>query len=332
MEIHGTGFPLPPAPPPTGVVPDPIPTVSVTFGGVPALEVSVASSTLLYAVAPISPAFTLDPTKPTGRDWGPGFVDVVVQNLDPLTGLPVPGESVTLPNAFEYRRPDLSAESHLSTTFARFMEELARQVCPTVDYARHTDWSDGGGSMDFAQIAKMPALLVVDMTAEDSVQRPQGPQAIDYGDGNYARMREPEAVDIIGTVLGVAEFVNEIQNLMVGCRLFFKKNQFLQVPRSSAALNVATGAYDLSGPTIGYTVQYTITDPAKFTAGGNNSNLKTFAFAYAIRGVLLEAIPGVVENGVSDTPAGVPHESTIGITMRADDGVTLATQAKPTWA
>jgi hypothetical protein len=319
--LTGTGFNLPPPPSPTGVVPDPIPTVSVTFNGVPALDVAVQDSTLIYALTPISPTYTLLPSGQ--RDWGPGFVDVVVQNLDPLTGLPVPGESVTLTSAFEYRRPDLSAESHATTTFACFMAELARQVCPTVDYARHTDWSDGGASIDLGQIAKMPALLVVDMEMQDSVQRPQGPQAVDYGDGNFARVREPEAVDIVGTIIGVAETTVEIQNMALGAKLFFKKNARLAVPRSSTALDVQTGAYDTSGGTISYTIEFQITDPIKFTAGGNNSNVKTFAFAYAIRGVLIESWPGVMEQGVSDTPATLPHESTTGITVVADNGVEM---------
>ena len=323
VAIQGGPFPLPAPPPVNGVAPDPIPTVAVTFGGVPALDVAVESSTLVYALTPISPAYTV--VEGGARDWGPGFVDVTVQNLDPLTGLPVPGESVTLPSAYEYRRPDLSRESHTTTAFGRFLEELARQVCPTVDYARHTDWSDGGATVDLGQIAKMPALLVVDVTFEDSVQHPQGPQAVDYGDGNFARTREPDAVDAIGTVLGVAESVVEIQNLMVGTRLFFKKNPLLQVPRSSTALDIAAGHYDQSEGTIGYTLQMQITDAAKLTAGGNNSNVKTFAFLFAIRGILVEDWPGVVEQGVSDTPAGVAHENTVGITTTADT-VELATQ------
>lgn len=327
VEIRSTGLNLPAPPPPTGVAPDPIPSVSVTFGGAPALDVAVQSSTLLYALTPISPAYTVLPTG--ARDWGPGLVDVVVQNLDPLTGLPVPGEAVTLTAAYEYRRPDLSRESHATTAFGRLLEELARQVCPTVDYARHTDWTDGGATIDFGQVAKMPALLVVDLTFEDSVQHPQGPQEVDYGDGHWARTREPDAVDAIGTILGVAESTVEIQNMVLGARKFFKKNALLQVPRSSTSLNVAEGRYDQSGGTVGYTMEMQITDAAKFTAGGNNSNLKTFAFAFAIRGILVEDWPGVVEQGVSDTPAGVAHEGTIGITTTADE-VDLATQ--PRWA
>jgi hypothetical protein len=329
----GTGFSLPPDPPtvgPDGIVPPPLPTVSVTFGGVPALDVAVQSPTLLYALSPISPTYTADPKKPAGRDWGPGFVDVVVTNLD-AEGHPIAGESVTIAQAFEYRRPDLSQESHATTTIGRFMEELARQVCPTVDYARHTDWTDGGATVDLGTIAKMPALLIVDLSFEDSVQRPMGPQAVSYGDGHWARVREPDAVDAIGTMLGVAEDVVEIQNMMVGTRKFFKKGPILQVPRTSNVLPglLANGAYDQSGGTVGYTIEFQITDPVKLTTqGASNSPLKTFAFAFAIRGILLEDWPGVVEQGVSDTPAGVAHESTIGITSTADNGVELATEAK----
>ncbi len=329
LSGSGTGFNLPPdpVPGPDGIVPEPLPTVSVTFGGVPALDVAVQSSTLLYALSPISPTYTQIGNR---RDWGPGFVDVVVTNLD-ANGNPIAGESVTLTQAFEYRRPDLSVESHATTTIARFMEELARQVCPTVDYARHTDWTDGGATVDLGQIAKMPALLIVDLSFEDSVQRPMGPQAVDYGDGHWARVREPDAVDAIGTMLGVAENVVEIQNLMVGTRKLFKKMPLLQVPRTSNVLPglLANGAYDQSGGTVGYSIEWQVTDPVKLTTqGASNSPLKTFAFAFAIRGILLEDWPGVVQQGVSDTPVGVAHESTIGITTVADDGVVLATQSR----
>lgn len=329
VEITGTGFALPPDPPDTGIAPAPAPSVAVTFGGVAALEVAVESDTVVFALSPISPATSM--TTKDQLDIGPGFVDIVVQNLD-ADGEAIDGESVTAADAFEYVRPDLSQESIATIAIARLIEELRRQILPNVDFAVHTDWSDNdGNSLNLAYLPTLPALLLTDIEFPLSAMQIQGHQAIDYGDGRFAVMREPTLVDITCVVLGVAETMVEVGNLMTQVMLFWKKNNVLQVPRSPAQTYSEDRASYIpanwTGGALDCPLENMVAEPVRITVQGSNTNLKTFAFAAAVRRVPIEDAPGLPTEGTSETPAAVAHESILGMTTEADD-VTIARQRK----
>lgn len=321
VEIIGSGFALPPAPPDTGVVPAPAPSVSVTFGGVPALDVAVESSTTLFAVSPISPATSLD--KNGSIDIGPGFVNIVLQNLDE-NGEAIDGESVTATDAFEYVRPDVSVESHATIAIARLMEEMRRQIHPRVDFAVHTDWSDNdGNNLNLAYLPQLPALLLTDIEFQASPYGAQGPQEADYGDGRFGSLREPDTVDASLVILGVAETVVEIGNLMTNVIKFFKKNSVLQVPCNPAEAYAADRASYIPSNWVGgiveYPLEHVVAEPVRLTVQGQNTNIKMFAYAVAVRRITLDDTPGLPTEGTTETPAGVPHEAVIGMTTVVDD-------------
>lgn len=96
VEIAGTGFALPPPPPPEGMTDGTVPeTVEVVFGDRRASDVKVRDDparppdgTILVCLAP---PFAGDP-----KEIAPSVqVDVILRNLNPGTGAPVPGEEVT---------------------------------------------------------------------------------------------------------------------------------------------------------------------------------------------------------------------------------------------
>ncbi len=312
VEIQGSGFNVP-GDPRAGVFPVPelAPSVAVTFGGMPALDVAVESDTVLFAISPICP---LPMTSGPGRDDlpFPAVVDIAVQNLD-AAGVPIVGELVLAPAAFEYLRPNLALESHGTLTLDKFVEELRRQVTPGVDHAVHSDYSDNGSTqINLAYLPAFPALVILSLNLLDAVGKPQGPQAAPMAtEGLFARRREPVKVDVVMDLLGISDNSIELRNLMFATRTFFQQNPVLRVPRNPV---------DPTAGTIDYTLDFQFGDPMTVTAGAQeaNSNLMNFSLSCVIRGVLIEEMPGLPEEGTTETLASMAHAGTVGVTHAAD--------------
>ena len=79
VQVDGSNFRLPSAPPPTGVTPKPKPSLKITFGGRDAYEVAVVSATRLYARLPIG-----DPAKGTISSAGTAVTGVGTAFLSQL--------------------------------------------------------------------------------------------------------------------------------------------------------------------------------------------------------------------------------------------------------
>lgn len=322
VEIQGTGFMLP-LDPPAGVFPvvEPPPSVAVFFGGEPALDVAVESDTVCFAVSPICP---LPMTGGQGKNDlpFPAVVTITLQNLD-AQGAAVPGELATAATPFEYLRPDLSKESHGTITLACFIEELRRQVTPGVDHAVHSDYSDNGATeLNLAYLPPMPALVILSMAFLDAVGRPQGAQASPMTtSGNFARRREPVVLDVEMDILGISNDPTELKNLLFATRTFFQINPELRVPRNIT---------DPSQGIVKYTLDFAFGDPMTVTAGAQetNSNLMNFSLKCAIRGLTIEQMPGLPEQGTTDTPATLAHAGTVGVTHE-DDQVEVEMERLP---
>lgn len=146
VVIGGTGFALPPAPPATGPVPTPPPSVSVVIGGRQATRVDVLSSTELHVITPALPA---------------GVHDVVVQNNDAF-GIPVSGETVTAVGAYTARRPDFRSKCWSVERVMRQLVLLLReQVLDNTVVTTHTDY-DGSPTdgENVVEVAVLPAVVV----------------------------------------------------------------------------------------------------------------------------------------------------------------------------
>jgi hypothetical protein len=120
VRVEGSGFRLPPPPPPTGYLGGPQPkTVSVKFEGVESEWAYSANDGLILARVP---------------QWRGAYdvpfplaLDVRVANLDD-SGIEIPGESVTLADAYQIDRHSLSTESYFQRVIREFQHLFKRHV------------------------------------------------------------------------------------------------------------------------------------------------------------------------------------------------------------
>ena len=318
VEIAGTGFVVPPTPDPdptTGLTPLPPPTVAVFFGTVPALMVSVASTTLLYAVTP-----AIAPTPDAaGIARLPTVVPVTVMPLDG-SGNPVPAEAATLAAAYTFQLPDLTQESDLTRLVRTWIELVQNQVVPYVSWPKQTDFDQNTG--DFTSIVdlpRLPGLVIADASLRaNPFYARRAPYQIDNGDGTYTTKAPPDTVDLVFSIVGVSNDPTELLNLAAAFKRFLHKNPALVIAR------------DPTQPALG-TVQYEISwsegTELKVTALANASNLAHFAYDVAIIGFDIEDMPGLPTGGPGDTSR--QHEATIGLTSEAETITILPTLRRP---
>jgi hypothetical protein len=230
-------------------------------------------------------------------DPAPGTTDLVQ----------VGGEITVWPKAFAPVRPDLSQESHLSTTFGQFILELRRQILENVVYTTHTDYSETGAIvLDAAAIAVLPALVLVGIQVidnNDQVTEREDLQLNDpAGEGDFVTVKHPIISDIIGTMIGVVDDDRVMFNMLQAYRIFFRDNPKLDVPRDIA---------DPSAGTIEYDLETSMNATAAVSNVGDNTNVQFFARDFRIEGVRLEAMPGVPEEGIPLQPAGYPAAAAV---------------------
>jgi hypothetical protein len=291
IEIDGTGFALPPAPPSVGVAPVPFPSVSVSIGGRMATQVAVVSSSLIYCLTPKG-----DPGAP---------VDVVLWNND-ATGTLIPGEVVTAVAAYTFQRPDLTEESELARVVRAFIQEVKRQVHPNVSFSTHTDYDgDTGDLLNLAYVESMPAIILGNLDVpEDRIHAVNAPQEFTSGSGNFITRRPPVVVDVTMTLVGVTDNPITILNLMQAVRMFFKKNAWLELDRDATDATLGSVKYELD---------WSFAGGVAVSHQGDNSNVESFGGSVVIRGVLLEDMPGISRTKPAAVSAHYPHEATTGV-------------------
>ncbi|WP_428264545.1 IPT/TIG domain-containing protein [Haliangium sp.] len=226
VTLIGAGLRLPP----------PCPSISVYFGELPATDVQVRAQ----AESTIATCLT-----PPGQ---PGPVDVVIENLDD-NGAPIAGETVHVPGAYTYERPELGAEPDLVRLVRALIRALKAQALPNVSLMVHTDFVDVGdedASLAFASTAELPALILVGPELRENRfyalnQRPEDP----LGDGRFALRRAPYTVDLGFTLIGVTDHTAELLALMTSCTLFLHKNKHLHLLRDPAEPALGHVAYEL---------------------------------------------------------------------------------------
>lgn len=304
VELVGTNFRLPTAPPLTGKTTAPKPSLRVTIGGEEASNVRVLSATKAWCLTPIH-----DPT--------PAPVAVSVQNLD-SNGAPIAGEIATLAAAYSFVLPKLTDEYEADFTrlVRTLVRELKRQVHPEVALTTHTEFdAETGDQLNIAQLAKLPGLILVGPeTPENKFYSLQGTQHDDIpGDPNgaFIERRPPETIDLIFDLIGVSDRTLELLNLLAVVKLFFKKNPFLFMPRDPADASKGKVKYELRGAD--FRVAPTV----------NNSNVRTFSGRVTVVGFDLEDMAGLPQATIPGGPAG-DAEATVGHGLSLDeDGVVL---------
>ena len=317
IAFIGTGFALPADPDTTSLpVPAPGASMSITFGGVEALDIRVEDDETVTCLAPICPLVNSDGIPI------PGKVDIVLTNLD-ADGDPVAGESVTITDGFEYLRPNLSAKSFPHWVLETFMRQIILQVVPRVGLAVHTDFRDGE-EIDYDKIPEAPCLVLTDVDfVTSTTQQRQGAQEIQLANGRFVKRRAPSVFDCELSIAGIATTPTEIMTLLTATELFFRKNTKLAVSRS----------IDKADPTAGtllLILEYGPLQSMRITAGGSDSNIRTFAKTVSIRGIPFEEIPGLPNEGTALTPEEIAAEANLGIGYTVDEvGLTFSKKTLP---
>lgn len=287
VRITGSNFQLPPAPPATGRAPVPPPTVVVTFGGEPAVDVGVTETGELFCRTP---------------DHDPGVVDVVLTNVD-VDGVAIPGESVTLAAAYTFVRPDLTQPDELARVLGHLLLKLRQQIIDNTDWSAHTDYDDTTGDLNVAYMGKLPALVLADLEIRDvATMDASATYDVLVGTDTFIERRPPVVVDAIFSLVGISDHPHEFFNLLQAVKLFFKKNTVLKVRRNPASASDGVVEYNLIAE---------IGSNTRVTRQRDNSNIHSFSGQVRIEHIRLEDMPGMPTGSVPGVPGWFPHEATI---------------------
>jgi hypothetical protein len=271
-------------------------TVEVLVGGQPAPDVEVVAADTLAFRAPPHDA---------------GAADLTVRNLDDYGHL-IPGEEATLPAGFTYVVPGLAVESELTRLVRSLLRELKRQVHPNVSLTVQTDFdADTGDELHLAELAVLPGLVLTGPELrENRFYSVNALPEVSSADGTNVRRRVPYTVDLGFTIVGVADHTTELLNLMAATTLFFHRNPYLEMDRDPA---------ESAAGRVRYEMDFRPDGDLRVTSQPNESNVRSFAGAFVIRGLDLEDL------------AGLPGEGAVELTAPVDEVVIApAEQLAPT--
>ena len=166
-----------------------------------------------------------------------GIVGITLTNLDEA-GLPIPGESVTLPNSYRFLRPRLVRESDLTRLVRALIQQLKRQVLANTSITVSVDYDDTTvDGLNVVAMATLPSLVLsgprlsesrffsTNVPFEDVVDGVSGPEQ---------RRRQPVfTVDLGFTITAASESTIELLNLMAAVATFLNRNRFIAMLRDA---------------------------------------------------------------------------------------------------
>jgi len=285
VEVTGTGFRVSPAPPATGVVPPPDPTVAVTFGGRAATAVEVVDATLLSLRSPIGDH---------GAGSTPLAADVVVTNLDD-DGVPIPGETVTRVGGYTYFLPALTSEADFTRLVRLLILELRRQVCEETVKTVETDWSDDESAVkELTGSAKLPSISLIGPRLFRDGVRWSWDNPITQVGLETLRHQFAYTVDVEFTLVIATNDDVELLNLMAQTIEFFRRNPWIYMDRDPA--NLALGQ-------VKYEMRWALDGELATTSTPNLNNLRSAAGRFVIYGFGVESLAGVAGDGIIGTGA-----------------------------
>ena len=243
--------------------------VEVTFGTLLATEVKVLSSTSLTCLPPRGPiADTLDTL----------VVDVSVENL----GGPDVGTGTALA-AYTYTRPDLTAETHVTSAVRKMIQLCKQQITKNVALTTHTDYDRVTSDMlNRVNRAVLPVVVL------------QGPTLIPHRIINYnapferftpgvmptqyEAFDQVRAVNLEFTVLLMSESKLELLNMIHHATNFTMRNEFVGIPIDP--LTPASGE-----------VLYPLRVESEFLASDpvSRSNVREARATWALEGVIMSS-------------------------------------------
>ncbi len=272
-----TAYPLPDI---NGPLPDPLPTVRVTFNGRAARSVRVASATSLTCIAPAGDA---------------GAATVVLTNLDE-DGVAIPGEVVTSALIATYARADLSVAADLSRVVRTFIRLLKQQVIQNVVKTVSVDYTDDAGKLEFnlTDIAELPCVAVVGPRLRRN-QFYGEPSEVEQRGVNYVRRRYLRTNDIVLRVLAFDDADARIHSLHALLVQVLENNNYFEVARDASDASKGSVFYEL--------------DAGDFdnVGGPNNSNVRAVSGEVTLRGFTFEDVAGFTDSMVAEKGTSVDN-------------------------
>lgn len=216
--------------------------------------------------------------------------------------IPVDGDVVVAPAAFEFARPDLTVKGPITIAIEQLQVELRRQVIDNVNFATHSDFdADTGDMLNTTFLAKLPGIVLADLQLPDTtLPVSRIPQEVDGEDGKTMIVEADDLVDIVLTAVVVTDDPRELFNLMAIMRRFVRKNAEFMVPID---LNDATKG------TNEYPLVWEQGTPINIAAQRGGENLHSFTGQFSIRGVATGDMPIAYSGAMPEgAPVGARYE------------------------
>lgn len=287
VEIHGSGFRIPPAPPPTGYLGGSAQkTVSVQFGGEESPWAHALSPTRVQARAP-------EYRGPYDASF-PLSLDVRVANLDD-SGAEIAGEEDTLSGAYTIARPSLQTEGVLQRVIGEFIRLMRRHVLANTHLSTHPDFDDDpSDALDEVAKAELPRLELGGPDLSENRfysynRRPEVDDPDNPPDG-YLRRRRAITVDARFDLTGFARSQRVLLGLAQATSLFFRDVRWVQIERDPSDPSLGIANYELAMPFDGQ---------PEIESGPELDSLRSFGAVAIIRGVDVDETDSiVVERGI----------------------------------
>lgn len=213
--ITGTNFALPPDPDPFTHWAQ---TVKVEFNGRESPQVKPYAAT---EVACIAPAYLGSPTDSVA-------VDVVVTNLDPATGDPVSGETVTETDGYTYTRAALATQQQLTWVVRHLMRHVRRQVMDNVVVGADPDW-DPNKTTVYVELKELPGIV---LTPRLVLYESGGSVYVDVDADEFHHVMGADLCDVEIDVRGLSHSKREVQNIANLLKEFVQRTGQLDLPET----------------------------------------------------------------------------------------------------
>jgi len=277
-------------------IPEPAPTVTVQFHNVAGFdqyspEVTVVSATRIFALVPKA----LLPLDANANTVSSMLVDITVRNVDD-SGVPIPTEEVTVPDAFTYRQPNIAGTNFQPTTIVtqHLIATLRSEVLPNVSDVPHTEF-DGDLATAFVDAAELPQMVVLgpNLTQSEGLRYSRDPVETQVG-GSPEEYRQAEAADYVDLsykIVGMSNLHVELSNLAAVLTKVIYRNPILRPPRDLMLPDGETIDLDMEWVTLPNQQQLT---------GQFGSNLRYFQAEIIVKGLPLSTIDSVLSDSTRD--------------------------------
>lgn len=234
VELTGTNFRVPPAPPAAGYLGGEAPqTVRVSFAGV--------ASTWAHALTTTRAVVRVPTWAGALATAMPLPVDVRLANLTDA-GAEIATENVTRTNGYTYGLPALAPERRLQAATGALVATLRRHVLPNVQVLASRDYDDTPGTVP-RQIAALPAIQVVGPACRrNSFDSVEAAPTVATSTGGYTwqRFTRPVVMDLSYQILGWAANPWHAHNLATQVLLLFRQHPWLGITTDPSTPGAAT--------------------------------------------------------------------------------------------